>query len=776
MNAKNEEAEAEKALVDEQRALDAAAAAAERGPRGLGEALLRLAARRHQREPERFPAPTDEDRVFMRALMDSFGEAESAGSVCVTANDAAGALLAIHEGHEAAAEEAVGSESLPFFDGRSIQGDDAGQLAGDGLGPLGESPLALVGPQVESGLKSLEAMGLACSMPALVAAADAREARREASCAAAEGGAGGRLPPIAPLVIDEPAKKRSSKGFDYASANARIYTARNAMEELELARRLYALAKSRPLKLSAAAEAAVAGFEHGGVGPQGEKRWGLDADQLAALRLAAERRFAVITGGPGTGKTSIVAKVLEVLLADAAEKQKKDAPDAAAASRLRIALAAPTGKATSRMRQSIENSLREADLTRLSALVEQDARLPPEERALREHTIHKWLVMPTASGERPSAANPIPADVLVLDEASMIDVHLAARLFRAVSPETRVIVLGDKHQLAAVGPGAVFADLSASDGALKASVATLQTSWRFPKGCIVERLAAAVNDQGDKAADKSKAVTAVRQILSEPQTGERYRVSWSSEPCSEDGSGLSEAAKSWIDLMSQRYAKALMPYLEAVDRNLPAEETRRRLDALWGALSSFRALAANRRGPQSVAAVNSRFMANLAEALEAAGRRDAEDPDLLAGRAVIVRTNDDMLGVFNGDVGIVIPERAEGGMRRTVWFGDRRSAIPLALLPAHETAFAMTIHQSQGSEFDDVAVFLPASEHSGLATRELLYTAITRTKATASIFGSEAALVRAVITATERASGLKDRLAETAKATASARRAEKALA
>lgn len=830
-----------------ERELEASLAATERGTRGLGEALLRLAERRHLAELSAVPAPTAEDRLFMRALMDAFGEAESEGSVCVTSNDAAGALMTLLEGSGSdqtaapADDEAAfsGLDDFDALDGLSsfggVQDDAEGQLAGDGLGPLGESPLALYGQQVEAGLRSLRALGLAGTMSELAAAADARAARRErakagelpvealrsrletadAECGeageesvmicranrSAPGACAPALPPIPPLIVDEPPKKpakrgrsaKNAKGFDYDAANARIYTARNAMEELELARRIYRLAKARPVKLSAKQEALVAEFAAGGATPSGEPRWALDADQLAALRLAAERPFAVITGGPGTGKTSIVAKVLEVILAGAEEratkKAKKEKAEEKAADgeagesgaaestetpHLRIALAAPTGKATSRMRQSIVKSLAEADLPRLSALIAADAAKPAEERALREHTIHKWLVMPTPSGGWPSPEHPLPADVLVVDEASMIDVHLAARLFRAVSPETRVIVLGDKHQLAAVGPGAVFADLSAADGAVRASVATLRTSWRFPQGCAVERLAAAVNEQGEKASEKSGAVKEVLAVLSEPpQPGARYRVSWSSEPFGSDGSGLSDSAKAWIDEMSARYAAALMPFLDAVDGNLPADETRRRLDALWEALSSFRALAANRRGPQSVDAANARFMANLAAALEAAGRLGDESPETLPGRAVIVRTNDDMLDVFNGDVGIVVPERTEGGLRRTVWFGDRGFGIPLALLPAHDTAFAMTIHQSQGSEFTDVAVFLPAREHSGLATRELLYTAITRTKATAAIFGSAAALERAVITATERASGLKDRLAEIAKAEAAARKAKK---
>ena len=188
--------------------------------------------------------------------------------------------------------------------------------------------------------------------------------------------------------------------------------------------------------------------------------------------------FHVFTvNGIGTHSRNII---LECLL-----EENKD---------LSIYLAAPTGKATSRMRQSIVAMTQgpiACNFPRMKEVVsEETAQGAP--RRVEEHTIHKWLVKKTPSGEKPSADNPLPADVLIIDEASMVDIHLAARLFEVVSESTRVIILGDKHQLAAVGPGAVFADIYATDGALAASTVDLKTSRKIGRASCRERVLLAV--------------------------------------------------------------------------------------------------------------------------------------------------------------------------------------------------------------------------------------------------------------------------------------------
>ena len=316
--------------------------------------------------------------------------------------------------------------------------------------------------------------------------------------------------PLAPLVLDE-----GAGGLAFA-------------EEQRLAAALVRIASKPPRTLPEATAALV------------ERLTGaLHADELQtkAVRLALENRLAVISGGPGTGKTTTVVLILECLL-----EENKD---------LSIYLAAPTGKATSRMRQSI-------------------VAMTQGPRRVEEHTIHKWLVKKTPSGEKPTADNPLPADVLIIDEASMVDIHLAARLFEVVSESTRVIILGDKHQLAAVGPGAVFADISATDGALAASTVELKTSRRFAEGSVIAKLAAAINHDG--GISSSTARTTVKRLLADAQTGgdPDWRIAWDDAmPQGEGGYGLAPAATAWLEERFSRYTAALVDYMRVVTRPEP---------------------------------------------------------------------------------------------------------------------------------------------------------------------------------------------------------------
>ena len=539
--------------------------------------------------------------------------------------------------------------------------------------------------------------------------------------------------PLAPLMLDEGAGGLAS----------RLYFARFFAEEQRLAAALVRIASKPPRTLPEVTASLV------------EKLTGaLHADELQtkAVRLALENRLAVISGGPGTGKTTTVVLILECLL-----EENKD---------LSIYLAAPTGKATSRMRQSIVAMTQgpiAGNFPRMKEVVsEETAQGAP--RRVEEHTIHKWLVKKTPSGEKPSADNPLPADVLIIDEASMVDIHLAARLFEVVSESTRVIILGDKHQLAAVGPGAVFADISATDGALAASTVDLKTSRRFAEGSVIAKLAAAINHDG--GISSSTACTTVKRLLADAQTDgdPDWRIAWDDAmPQGEGGYGLAPAATAWLEERFSRYTAALIDYMRVVTRPEPkADDLKAAGRALWEIFQTFRPLCAQRRGPQSVEGINAWAEAKVRTALAGADFKTfAEDRWNYPGRAVIIRSNDDILGVFNGDVGIVLPD--EHGDLRAVFFDADRS-MPPALMPAHDTAFAMTIHQSQGSEFPEVAVFLPTDPASGLATRELLYTGVTRTKRSVDIFGTERVLNASVENRTVRVSGLADRLAERAKA------------
>ena len=715
------------------------------GIAGLGAVLLRAAERIGT------VTVTEAARQAMMGLTLSFANAERQGSVCVRALDAVKGLM------PDAAEAAEGPEEA-------------------------EMHLAQAFDVLKTGLKDLQALGLAQNFQDFISAAGTRLGKTSDETAPTQ--------PIAPLIVDE------APTF----AQTRIYFARLALEELLLA---------RTLARFAAADEAFSVSESGqpddALIAEVTGRAHADEQQRLAVSTALKRRLMVVSGGPGTGKTTTVAQILECLL-------RKNPT-------LRIALAAPTGKATGRMQQSLESSANNAakGLSALQAVLQHDAFLLDAEKQIRSRTIHKWLASPTAAGSAPGIGNPIPADVLVVDEASMVDIHLAVRLMRAVSPEARVILLGDKHQLAAVGPGAVFAEISDGKGALArmGAVVELVKSWRFGKDTPIGQLAAAINHQGANAglpeaevfqnvlaafasaganADKSLQSASLHTAgLMELQKGV-FTLKATDEQKREreifSRTGLTAPVRSWLNRELEGYASVLSECRAVYLAGTTKEQWESLRQKLWLCLSGFRALAAQRHGAMSVQAVNDyadqriRSVWPLSEGAFGGGH--------YPGEVIIVRRNDEGLGVHNGDVGIVLPklleldtptsdledssavvgdedagdspERQDRPDRQgpavsfTVYFGDTNLELPVALLPQFDVAWAMTIHQSQGSEFERVAVLLPVKRTSELATRELLYTAVTRTKRTVDVFGSEAVLRRAVEKPTVRDGSLGRRL------------------
>lgn len=456
-----------------------------------------------------------------------------------------------------------------------------------------------------------------------------------------------------------------------------------------------------------------------------------DRQRLAAA-LALLRRLTVISGGPGTGKTTTVAALLGCLLSLHAG--------------LRIALAAPTGKAAARM---------------LEALRGRAERLPADLRALlpaEAWTVHRLLgVTPQPGRFRHHADNPLPFDVIIVDEASMLDLALAARLVDAVPPDARLILLGDKDQLAAVEAGAVFAELSAGcaysaatvarlaglaghapqpagePGALADSVVWLTESHRFAADSGIGRLAAGIN------AGQGAATLSWLRDAADPA------VQW----LEDDGRAPAEAVRAHAEVGYRPFLDAL----RAGGEN-PA--------AAFAAFDAFRVLAAVHDGPRGVQALN----AHLARWLRGALAHPADrgpGSDWYPGRPVIVLRNDYLLGLFNGDIGLTLADAA-GELQ--VWFpapgGGFRALAPLRL-PVHDTAFALTVHKAQGSEFADVLVVLPDA-NSPVLTRELLYTGVTRAARRVALAGSATAFAAACGRRTARHSGLADRMREGGKA------------
>jgi exodeoxyribonuclease V alpha subunit len=429
--------------------------------------------------------------------------------------------------------------------------------------------------------------------------------------------------------------------------------------------------------------------------------------QRLAVDLAMRRRLAIISGGPGTGKTTTVAQLLARIL--------EENPEA------RIALAAPTGKAAARLL----DTLRE----RAAGLPEKvRARLPAE-----AHTIHRLLGVTPAPGRfRHDSANPLALDVLVVDEASMLDLSLAVHLAEAVPATARLVLLGDKDQLAAVEVGSVFAELAARERSRLANcVVWLSESYRFPASSGIGRLAADIN-----AGEPERALDWMTR-------GPGQSVTWIDDA----GADIGLATRSRI---LQGYAA----YIEAVRGSLGDKA------AIFRAFERFRVLCAVRESARGVRALNAlvgrHVRTELDHPLDPGGRSP-----WYPGRAVMVMRNDYVLRIFNGDTGICLPA-ADGQLG--VWFADREGtyrAISPSRLPEHEDAWASTVHKAQGSEFDTVLFVLPAKE-SPVLVRELAYTAVTRARSHVTLSGSNESFRVACLRKTEAHSGLADRISEAA--------------
>ena len=423
------------------------------------------------------------------------------------------------------------------------------------------------------------------------------------------------------------------------------------------------------------------------------------AEQRAAAARAVEQWTTVLTGGPGTGKTSTVARLL-VLLDEQWEHAGAGRP-------LRIALAAPTGKAAARLKESV------SDAAQLLAAADAD-----RIRDLEAMTLHRLL------GWRPrgedsyrfNAANRLPHDVIVVDETSMVALTMMSRLLQAMRPTSRLVLVGDADQLASVDAGAVMADLvDGYQGLAPETVCRLTTSHRFDAG--IGGLAAAVRDgRADEVVDLLRA------------GGDT--ISWieDDDPAPVLRGGLLHHA------------------LRLRERALAGD-----VPGALDALAEHRLLCARRTGPRGVHSWNRLVDEWLSEA--------TGDPlwePMYAGRPILVTRNDYALGVHNGDSGVVM-----GGAGPVIaQIGTAAGPVPIAAsrLSDIETMHAMTIHKSQGSEAQEVTVLLPEGE-SPLLTRELLYTAITRAQRRVTIVGSEATVRAAVAAQIRRATGLRQRLA-----------------
>jgi exodeoxyribonuclease V alpha subunit len=460
-------------------------------------------------------------------------------------------------------------------------------------------------------------------------------------------------------------------------------------------------------------------FDHRGLAP-GET----DSQQLAAA-VSALGRVSVLAGSPGTGKTTTVARLLALL---------RDQPGPP----LRIALAAPTGKAAAR--------LEEAARAATTQLETEDQRRLGE---LTASTLHRLLgsLPSNRSRFRHDATNQLPHDVVVVDEMSMVSLTLMARLLEAVRPSARLVLVGDPDQLSSVEAGAVLADIARAPGAPDVQlgrrlvelalitdvdaapvhgVVQLTHTWRF--GGAIDTLARAI-----RAADADAAIAVIRSGASDVEFRE---VDLESSPTDDLAKALAA--------MTAQIREAGIAMLEAARSG--------DISGALAALDRHRLLCAHRRGPYGVLRWGLEVERWLAEAIPGYG----EDGEWYVGRPLLITANDYEMSLYNGDTGVIV--ETPDGVRAAFARGAGAKLFAPVRLDAIQTVHTMTVHRAQGSQFDSVSFVVPPPD-SPLLTRELLYTAVTRARRHVLLIGSEEAIRRAIERPANRASGLRHRLA-----------------
>jgi len=460
-----------------------------------------------------------------------------------------------------------------------------------------------------------------------------------------------------------------------------------------------------------------------------------DSGQTLAAVSVALRRLAVISGGPGTGKTTTVVRILALLIEQAFESGR-EAP--------RILMLAPTGKAAARLAEAVASGR-----DRLPCDDRVRAAIPTE-----ASTIHRQLGFRPAHPTRffHDRENPLAADVVLIDEASMVDLALMAKVLDAVPAHARLVLLGDKDQLASVEAGTILGDICGAarnqpysqafvDGVVKVAGSDIGAGLRTEgvdsslRDCVVE-LTRSFRFESDRGI--GPLATAIRH-------GDRVKVS-------EHLRGLDDRiALHELTLPSQLTARLVPAVLEAFRAYFEAQDPLVRL----AALNRYRLLAAHRRGMFGTEHLN----LLIESALAARGYVGTSRWAHLGydGRPILVTQNDYQLELFNGDVGVIHDDGAHGLRAYFAGRDGELRSFPPARLPPHESLYAMTVHKSQGSEFDEVGLLMPP-QLSPILTRELVYTGVTRARQRVTVYGNEPVLMEALERRIDRASGLTEAL------------------
>ena len=466
--------------------------------------------------------------------------------------------------------------------------------------------------------------------------------------------------------------------------------------------------------------------------------------QQVAVAQASAALFSVISGGPGTGKTTTVIKLLALLVQQASANQQP----------LNIELVAPTGKAAARLTESISGAMHRLNIDEnLKSLIPTQA-----------STIHRLLgVIAHRQDFKHNAANPLHVDVLIVDEASMIDISLMSKLLDAIGPHTKLVFLGDKDQLSSVEAGSVFADIcqgvakGPNYSAKTKQWLSSQTGFAIDEVCEQQAQSTVIDDclcllQKSYRFNEKSGIGVLAKAVNHCDIRSLQAV-WSQ--------GFSDIAlhtqekpqKAVVTLASLGYQDFLDKAQTIKDESQVTE--------LLDIFGQFQLLSPTRNGPLGIDTLNEKIEQQLAKHQLIA----LNQGQWYVGRPIMITSNDHSLQLFNGDIGIVLPPLGDQRQlaQNRVYFkmadGSLKSFLP-SRLPSHDTVYAMTIHKSQGSEFDNVVIAIPDS-WSPILTKELLYTGITRAKKSVEIFSNAGVLQKMALEQTKRFSGLSSLLAGT---------------
>jgi exodeoxyribonuclease V alpha subunit len=449
----------------------------------------------------------------------------------------------------------------------------------------------------------------------------------------------------------------------------------------------------------------------------------LDFQYIAAL-VSLVNRCTIITGGPGTGKTTTVAKILVLLLM-------------VYGTRKRIALAAPTGKAAARLSSSITQAL-----PAITCPDEIKSSIPTQAT-----TLHRLLGTISHSPEFIyNEVHPLPYDIVVIDEASMIDLALMSKLVTALSPECKLILLGDKDQLSSVEAGSVLGDICdtgtphsfTSD--FSRSLQSIVPKFTIPKKNEPEFANCIVTLQKSYRFDDSSGIGLLSRAINDGNSDLAFDILNNSEQKECVYRPLSTQTD--FNLMLQKFANNYFSPLQK--QNDP--------HTLFSYLDSFRILCAVRQGPFGVEAINEQITSVLL-------KKKSDSTQVYCGKPIIITSNNYSLNIFNGDTAIIVQDISDPTNHKVAFRNQDNSIRYLALrqIVSWETAYSLTVHKSQGSEFDSVLLILPPIQ-SPVLTRELLYTAVTRAKKRVEIWGTPQILKSCIDSQIVRTSGLREKL------------------